>query len=99
MDIADLQRLVRDTYGERDRRRGLPRTYAWFVEEVGELSRALFRGDAGQRREEFADVLAWLVSLADLADVPLDETVSARYAHGCPKCAARRCTCPDPAGR
>lgn len=99
MDIADLQQLVRDTYGERDRRRGLARTYAWFVEEVGELSRALFRGDAGHRREEFADVLAWLVSLADLAGVPLDETVSARYGLGCPKCGARPCTCLETAPR
>lgn len=94
MEIAEFQRLMRETYGARDRVRGLERTFAWFVEEVGELSRALFRGEDEERRVEFADVLAWLASLADQAGVDLAEAVG-RYAEGCPKCGSRPCRCVD----
>lgn len=92
MDLADLQNTIRATYGERDRERGLPRTFAWFVEEVGELSRALFREDLEARSRECADVLAWLVTVADLAGVDLD-AAARRYEHGCPKCASQPCVC------
>ena len=84
---------MRALYGARDRERGLARTFAWFVEECGELSRALFRGDAEQQRHEFADVLAWLASLADQAGVDLAQAAE-RYASGCPRCGATPCVCP-----
>lgn len=93
MDIAEFQTLMRETYGERDRTRGLDRTFAWLVEEVGELSRALFREDHDERVVELADVLAWLVSVADQAGVDLDAAVTDRYAGGCPKCGQRPCAC------
>ncbi|MDP8960905.1 MAG: pyrophosphohydrolase [Actinomycetota bacterium] len=92
MEITEFQRLMRETYGTRDRARGLEGTFAWFVEEVGELSRALFRGEDVERRVEFADVFAWLASLADQAGVDLAEAVQ-RYAQGCPKCRSRPCRC------
>lgn len=92
MEIARFQQLMRETYGQRDRERGAERTFAWLVEEVGELSTAMFRGDDADRRREFADVLAWLVSLADQAGVDLD-AAAGRYADGCPKCGRRPCTC------
>ena len=92
MDLEDFQEQMRHLYGQRDRERGLARTFAWFTEEVGELSRALFRGDAEDRRHEFADVLAWLASLADQAGVDLAEAAS-RYAAGCPRCGAAPCIC------
>lgn len=94
MDIARFQALMRETYGERDRGRGLERTFAWLVEEVGELSRALFREDHDERVTELADVLAWLVSVADQAGVDLDTAATDRYAAGCPKCGRRPCACP-----
>lgn len=93
MDLAELQRLMRETYGRRDRARGLDATFGWFVEEVGELSRALRRGDHDARVVEFGDALAWLASLADQAGVDLTEAAG-RYADGCPKCGARPCACP-----
>lgn len=96
MDISRFQTLMRETYGARDRDRGLERTFAWLVEEVGELSRALFREDHDEREVELADVLAWLVSVADQAGVDLEAAVTGRYAEGCPKCDRRPCTCPTP---
>ena len=92
MDIAEFQTQMRTLYGERDRERGLARTFAWFTEECGELSRALFRGDDEQRRHEFADVLAWLASLADQAGIDLAHAAQ-RYAEGCPRCGASPCAC------
>ncbi len=92
MDLADLQRTIRATYGPQDQERGVARTFAWFVEEVGELSRAVFREDHEERVHEFSDVLAWLVTLADLTGVDLDEAAQ-RFAAGCPKCGEQPCSC------
>lgn len=83
---------MRALYGTRDRARGTARTFAWFTEECGELSRAIFRGSDEDRMVEFADVLAWLASLADLAGVDLDRAAQ-RYAGGCPRCHALPCRC------
>lgn len=92
MEIASLQDTLRDTYLERDSRRGSDATFRWFTEEVGELARALRDGERDQLVHEFGDVLAWLTSLANLTDVELDEA-AARYANGCPKCGAMPCGC------
>jgi NTP pyrophosphatase (non-canonical NTP hydrolase) len=93
MEIFDLQRAMRDTYYERDAKRGREATFRWFVEEVGELARAFRHDDPNELRHEFSDVLAWLSSLANLAGVDLDEVASTRYAHGCPKCGRSPCAC------
>lgn len=92
MDIAAFQSQMRTLYGTKDRARGTARTFAWFTEECGELSRAIFRGAHEERVEEFADVLAWLATLADLSGVDLAEAAR-RYADGCPRCGASPCRC------
>lgn len=94
MEIREFQRRIEDVYLERDRSRGLARTFAWLVEEVGELSRALRHDDRDQLEEEFADVLAWLVSLAGVVRIDLQEVAEKRYGSGCPKCGAVPCECP-----
>jgi NTP pyrophosphatase (non-canonical NTP hydrolase) len=93
MTIAEFQRLIADIYGERDAARGLHKTFAWFIEEVGELARSLLDDDAPARLEEFGDVLAWLTTTATLAGVDLEQAAG-RYAAGCPKCGGTPCTCP-----
>ncbi len=50
----------------------------------GELSRDLRRGDRETLAEEFADVFAWLASLASLCDIELEDAV-AKYAGGVPQ--------------
>ncbi len=90
--ITDFQQQMVDLYGDRDAERGVARTFAWFTEEVGELSRALFRGDHDERMHEFADVLAWLASLAAQSGVDLGEAAQ-RYADGCPRCRSTPCDC------
>jgi NTP pyrophosphatase (non-canonical NTP hydrolase) len=92
MTLAGFQALVEAIYGERDRARGRDGTFLWFVEEVGELARALKRGERANLHEEFADVLAWLATLASLARIDL-ETAARRYAAGCPYCLKTPCAC------
>jgi NTP pyrophosphatase (non-canonical NTP hydrolase) len=92
MHLRTLQDTIRDTYGARDAERGVDATFGWFVEEVGELSRAIRRQGHDERIVEFSDVLAWLVTLADLCGVDLAEAAQ-RYRDGCPACCARPCTC------
>ena len=93
MDLATLQDVIERTYGERDRERGVPSTVAWLAEEVGELAQAVRKGTQAQREHEFADVLAWVASLANQMDVDLDAAVQ-RYSAGCPRCSAIPCACP-----
>ena len=93
MELRAFQQQMDHLYGDRDRRRGPARTFAWFTEECGELSRAVFRGTHEERVHEFGDVLAWLASLAGQMGVDLEEA-TARYAGGCPRCGAAPCACP-----
>jgi NTP pyrophosphatase (non-canonical NTP hydrolase) len=92
MHLAELQDLMDRTYGDRDRARGCAAGVAWLAEEVGELAQALRKGSVADQRNEFADVLAWVATLANLAGVDLDAALD-RYSHGCPKCAGVPCTC------
>lgn len=92
MDIAHFQAGIEATYGRRDRARGEAAAFLWFVEEVGELAEALRRGTPTERTLEFGDVLAWLVTLANLHGVDM-AAAAARFADGCPKCGGRPCAC------
>ena len=100
MTIAEFQKRIEEIYLERDRSRGRDGTFRWFVEEVGELSRALSGRVPGgpeavrqNLREEFADVLAWLSTLASIEGIDLEEAAREKYAEGCPKCHASPCAC------
>jgi NTP pyrophosphatase (non-canonical NTP hydrolase) len=93
MTLRQLQDRVRDLYGEKDARRGVEGTFMWFAEEVGELAAALRGGTHDERVLEFADVLAWLVTLANCSNVDLEEAVARKYGGGCPGCRSAPCTC------
>ena len=75
MTIREFQDFIRRQYYARDSERGTPGTFMWFVEEVGELSSALAGDDEYNKAEEFADVFAWLCTLANINGVDLDEAV------------------------
>ena len=93
LTLAQLQEVIRSTYDARDRRRGVEGTFMWFMEEVGELSAALRGGSEAERAAEFADVLAWLATLANIAGIDLDAAVRAKYGGGCPGCRQTPCVC------
>ena len=73
MDISEFQGLISQKYEKRDRRRGIPATFMWFIEEIGELATALASQDKANKDEEFADVFAWLCTLANISDVDLEK--------------------------
>jgi len=73
--IREFQDFILRKYGQRDSQRGTPGTFMWFVEEVGELATALSGDDLANKEEEFADVLAWLCTLANINDVDLATAV------------------------
>jgi NTP pyrophosphatase (non-canonical NTP hydrolase) len=97
MSIREFQDLIERIYGEKDGARGTAGTFMWFSEEVGELSRALRRGRREELEHEFADVLAWLTTLASMHGVDLAEAARKKYGAGCPRCAATPCACHEPA--
>lgn len=75
MELKAFQEFINQKYGKRDRERGTPATFMWFVEEVGELATALAGEDHANKEEEFADVLAWLCTLANISDVDLEKAL------------------------
>jgi NTP pyrophosphatase (non-canonical NTP hydrolase) len=93
VQLSEFQDVVRRTYLERDRARGLDGTFRWLVEEVGELARSLRLPDDANREHEVGDVLAWLASVASIAGVDLQAAAN-RYRRGCPRCGSIPCSCP-----
>jgi len=93
VEIRDFQKRIEAIYLERDSTRGLAGTHMWFCEEVGELTRALRRGQTEELEGEFADVLAWLSTLASMSGIDLERAATAKYERGCPRCAATPCAC------
>src|SRR5580693_2596110 len=91
--LADLQKVIRETYDAKDRRRGVDGTFMWFMEEIGELATALRSGTPEEKAAEFADVLAWLATLANAVGVDLESAVAAKYGGGCPGCHQVPCVC------
>ena len=82
LTLADVQAYIRRRYYSSDSARGTPGTFMWFIEEVGELSTALQRGNHDEMTEEFADVLAWLTTLANINDVDLTAAFETKYLTG-----------------
>ena len=93
MEVEDFQKRIEAIYFERDSARGTAGTFAWLVEEVGELSRALRKKERKNLEEEFGDCFAWLASLASMAGVDLAQAAR-KYDGGCPRCKKTPCGCP-----
>ena len=103
MTLREFQTQIREMYHDKDAARGVEGTFMWLTEEIGELATALRTHASGvaspaTKQElalEFADVLAWLATIANVVDVDLEAAVAAKYGTGCPGCGQRACTCPD----
>jgi len=89
--ISEFQRMISEIYYGRDRDRGVEKTMLWVVEEVGELAEAVRKGtNVG---EEIADVIAWLVSLANLLGIDVEREVLKKYPGYCIRCGKKPCEC------
>ena len=93
--LAEWQQLIRKMYLEKDIARGVDGTFMWLAEEIGELAAALRDGTHEEQAAEFADVLAWLTTIANVVGVDLTEAIAKKYGSGCPGCGRFTCVCPD----
>src|SRR5262245_25126060 len=93
LSLSDLQALIRTMYSSKDEARGIDGTFMWLMEEVGELAAALREGSPDEQAREFADVLAWLATIANVAGVDLERAVLDKYGRGCPGCGQLVCRC------
>ncbi len=93
MHVYKFQEMMRRIYFYRDSERGKEGTYDWLVEEVEELGEALKEDNKKNIEEEFADVLAWLASLANVVNIDLDKAAITKYKNKCPKCIQVPCKC------
>jgi len=90
MTIKAFQQHIHDKYYATDKARGTPGTFMWLVEEVGELATALHKsvGEGGNTSGdsdpagEFADVVAWLCTLANINGVDLEQAIRDKYYKG-----------------
>jgi NTP pyrophosphatase (non-canonical NTP hydrolase) len=85
--------MMRRLYFHRDSERGVKGTFDWLVDELGELGEALEGNDREATEREFADVIAWLASLANITGIDLDRAASNKYSGKCPKCQQSPCQC------
>jgi NTP pyrophosphatase (non-canonical NTP hydrolase) len=95
LTLRDLQSLIDTMYSRKDEARGVDGTFMWLMEEVGELASALRGNDREELAKEFADVLAWLATIANVAGVDLERAVLDKYGSGCPGCGQMVCRCGD----
>ncbi len=93
LTLGQLQQLIETMYSSKDEARGIDGTFMWLMAEVGELASALREGDHASAAAEFADVLAWLATIANVAEVDLERAVLEKYGSGCPGCGEMVCVC------
>jgi len=94
MHISEFQNMMKTLYFRRDSKRGTDGTLAWLIDEVEELKEALQGNDVKAIEHEFADVLAWLASLANIVNIDLEKAALSKYDNVCPKCKLSPCSCP-----
>ena len=90
--LREIQKLIDDMYSAKDRKRGAEATFLWLMEEVGELAASIREETKEEQEREFADVLAWLLTLANVQGIDMTRAMQ-KYATGCPGCGKMVCTC------
>ncbi|MEM1583651.1 MAG: MazG nucleotide pyrophosphohydrolase domain-containing protein [Nitrososphaerota archaeon] len=93
MSLAYFQKLMAETYLERDLKRGADKTLLWMMSEAGEVADAFLKKDLEQLKNEVSDLLAWLLSFCNVAGIDLEDAFLEKYGRGCPQCGMKPCTC------
>ncbi|MDR1992999.1 MAG: nucleotide pyrophosphohydrolase [Nitrososphaerota archaeon] len=93
MQINEFQEMMKRLYFERDNTRGIEGTFNWLTEEVQELGAELKNNNKEATEKEFADVIAWLASLANIMNIDLEKAALTKYPNKCPKCHSSPCQC------
>jgi len=95
MKIIEFQNLMKKLYFHQDSKRGIQKTFAWLIEEVGELAIVFKKPEINLKKasEELADIIAWTASLANLIGVDLESALFEKYPYKCSKCDSSPCRC------
>ncbi len=95
MELSNFQKLIRDLYFQKDKKRGIQGTFIWLVEEVGELAHLLKNKelDLNNISQELADIIAWTASIANLLNIDLQKAFAEKYPLKCSKCGQNPCNC------
>lgn len=93
ISIKEFQDMMRRIYFHRDFERGAEGTFRWLKDEVDELEEAMQTTDKKALEDEFADVVAWVASLANVLKVDLEKATLRKYDNYCPKCGSSPCKC------
>jgi NTP pyrophosphatase (non-canonical NTP hydrolase) len=93
MQIREFQEMMKQLYLKRDFERGVEGTFNWLVDEVAELGQELKSCNREATEKEFADVIAWLASLANIIGIDLEKVAVDKYNYKCPKCQNLPCSC------
>jgi NTP pyrophosphatase (non-canonical NTP hydrolase) len=93
LQIHEFQEMMKQLYFKRDSERGIKGTFNWLVDEVAELGEEIKGKDREATEKEFADVIAWLASLANILGIDLEKAALNKYNFKCPKCQSSPCTC------
>ena len=93
LQIHEFQEMMKQLYFKRDSERGIAGTFNWLGEEIGELGEELKGTDREATEKEFADVVAWLASLANIVGIDLEKAALKKYNFKCPKCQNSPCSC------
>ena len=93
MEIREFQEMMKKLYLKRDSERGVEGTFNWLVDEVAELGQELKSCNRESTEKEFADVIAWLASLANIMGIDLEKATVEKYNYKCPKCQHMPCSC------
>ena len=84
---------MKKLYFKKDSKRGKEKTLLWLIEEAGELSESLRKGNIEAIAEELADVIAWTASLANLEGIDLEKALQKKYPGYCTYCGSIPCKC------
>jgi len=93
MQIHEFQEMMKQLYFTRDSARGVDGTFNWLIDEITELGEELKGSDREATEKEFADVIAWIASLANIMGINLEKAALSKYNHKCPKCQQSPCDC------
>lgn len=87
LTVAEFQKHIAERYLATDKARGAAKTFLFLAEEFGELATAIASveknaDDLVARKnleEEFADMVAWLCTMANILDVDLADAIREKY--------------------
>ena len=84
LTFKEFQNFIAQKYGDKDQARGSAATFLWLAEEVGELASELAKEkpDSDALATEFADILGWLATLANMHGVDLEDGIRKVYLDG-----------------